>query len=108
MLERITCPDEDLPPLKGLSFLDRFLVVWIILAMAIGIALGNTVSSAGPALQRGELAGVSIPIGEYAVFLGPGISSNPLPSFANVFGCGNTRSGDCGPVVRDAGVNYSP
>ena len=25
----------DLPPLKGLSFLDRFLVVWIILAMAL-------------------------------------------------------------------------
>lgn len=53
----------DLPPLKGLSFLDRFLVVWIILAMAIGIALGNTVDSVGPALQRGEFVGVSIPIG---------------------------------------------
>ncbi|CAN9201980.1 arsenical-resistance protein ACR3 [Alternaria alternata] len=52
----------DLPPLKGLSFLDRFLVVWIILAMAIGIALGNTVDSVGPALQRGEFVGVSIPI----------------------------------------------
>jgi ACR3 family arsenite transporter len=55
----------DLPPLKGLSFLDRFLVVWIILAMAVGIALGNTVDSVGPALQRGEFVGVSIPIGTY-------------------------------------------
>ncbi|KAI4680403.1 uncharacterized protein J4E84_008051 [Alternaria hordeiaustralica] len=53
---------KELPPLKGLSFLDRFLVVWIILAMGIGIALGNTVDSVGPALQRGEFVGVSIPI----------------------------------------------
>ncbi|CAO2658045.1 Nn.00g073050.m01.CDS01 [Neocucurbitaria sp. VM-36] len=53
---------ESLPPLKGLSFLDRFLVVWIILAMGIGIALGNTVDSVGPALQKGEFVGVSIPI----------------------------------------------
>jgi ACR3 family arsenite transporter len=54
-----------LPPLRGLSFLDRFLVVWIILAMAIGIVLGNTVSSVGPALQKGEFVGVSIPIGKF-------------------------------------------
>jgi len=54
-----------LPPLKGLSFLDRFLVIWIILAMGIGIALGNTVDSVGPALQRGEFVGVSIPIGGF-------------------------------------------
>jgi ACR3 family arsenite transporter len=31
--------------------------------MGIGIALGNTVDSVGPALQRGEFVGVSIPIG---------------------------------------------
>ncbi|KAH7138578.1 sodium bile acid symporter family-domain-containing protein [Dendryphion nanum] len=49
-------------PLRGLSFLDRFLVVWILLAMAIGIILGNLVPSTGPALQRGEFIGVSIPI----------------------------------------------
>ncbi|KAF2246464.1 arsenical-resistance protein ACR3 [Trematosphaeria pertusa] len=57
-------PDEkdELPPLKGLSFLDRFLVVWIVLAMAIGIVLGNTVDDIGPALQKGEFVGVSIPI----------------------------------------------
>ncbi|KAF2494149.1 arsenical-resistance protein ACR3 [Lophium mytilinum] len=52
----------DLPPLRGLSFLDRFLVIWIILAMAIGIILGNTVPSTGPALQKGQFVGVSIPI----------------------------------------------
>jgi ACR3 family arsenite transporter len=53
----------DLPPLKGLSFLDRFLVLWILIAMGVGIAIGNTVDNAGPALQRGEFVGVSIPIG---------------------------------------------
>lgn len=54
---------DDLPPLKALSLLDRFLVVWIILAMAIGIILGNTVHSAGSRLQEGTFVGVSIPIG---------------------------------------------
>lgn len=55
----------DLPPLKGLSFLDRFLVLWIVIAMGVGIAIGNTVDDAGPALQRGEFVGVSVPIGMY-------------------------------------------
>lgn len=50
------------PPFKGLSILDRFLVLWILLAMAIGIILANTVPSTGPALQRGTFVGVSIPI----------------------------------------------
>ncbi|KAF2091297.1 arsenical-resistance protein ACR3 [Saccharata proteae CBS 121410] len=58
-----TTPDPtEIPPLKSLSFLDRFLVIWIVLAMAIGIILGNTVPSTGPALQRGTFVGVSIPI----------------------------------------------
>jgi len=56
---------KELPPLRGLSFLDRFLVIWIVLAMAIGIVLGNTVDSVGPALQKGEFVGVSIPIGAF-------------------------------------------
>ncbi|KAI9705861.1 MAG: hypothetical protein M1836_005267 [Candelina mexicana] len=58
----INHPKEDVPPLGGLSFLDRFLVVWIILAMALGIILGNLVPSTGPALQKGQFVGVSIPI----------------------------------------------
>ncbi|OJD35810.1 arsenical-resistance protein [Diplodia corticola] len=52
----------DMAPLRGLSFLDRFLVVWIFLAMAIGIILGNLIPSAGPSLQRGTFVGVSVPI----------------------------------------------
>ncbi|EPS27794.1 Arsenical-resistance protein Acr3 [Penicillium oxalicum] len=45
-----------------LGLLDRFLAVWIFLAMLIGILLGNFVPSTGPALQRGKFVGVSVPI----------------------------------------------
>ncbi|KAK4542804.1 hypothetical protein LTR36_006180 [Oleoguttula mirabilis] len=57
--------DDDVdrpPPLKGLSWLDRLLVLWIILSMAIGIILGNLAPSVGPALQKGTFVGVSAPI----------------------------------------------
>ena len=49
---------------KGLGWLDRLLVLWILLAIIIGILLGNYVSSVGPALQKGKFARVSVPIGE--------------------------------------------
>ncbi len=48
---------------KNLGILDRFLALWIFLAMAIGIILGNFVPSTGPALQKGKFVGVSVPIG---------------------------------------------
>lgn len=54
---------------KKLGILDRFLAVWIFLAMAIGIILGNFVPSTGPALQKGKFVGVSIPIGTYTLWL---------------------------------------
>ena len=60
--ERSNNPNAAPPPFKALSFLDKFLVLWIILAMALGIILANLVPSTGPALQRGEFVGVSIPI----------------------------------------------
>ncbi|KYK57506.1 hypothetical protein DCS_04516 [Drechmeria coniospora] len=47
---------------KALGWLDRFLALWIFLAMAIGIILGKFVPSAGPALQKGKFVGVSVPI----------------------------------------------
>ena len=47
---------------KSLGWLDRLLALWIFLAMALGIILGNFVPSTGPALQKGEFIGVSIPI----------------------------------------------
>lgn len=55
---------EDPSIFKSLSLLDRFLALWIFLAMLIGILLGNFVPSAGPALQQGKFVGVSVPIGK--------------------------------------------
>lgn len=49
--------------LKALGWLDRLLALWILLAMIVGILLGNFVPSTGPALQKGKFVGVSIPIG---------------------------------------------
>lgn len=51
---------------KSLGFLDKFLALWIFLAMAIGIILGNFVPNTGPALQKGTFVGVSVPIGEFS------------------------------------------
>lgn len=51
---------------KNLGILDKLLAVWIFLAMAIGIILGNFVPSTGPTLERGKFVGVSVPIGEYS------------------------------------------
>ena len=48
----------------NLNILERFLAVWIILAIAIGIILGNFVPSTGPALQKGNFVGVSVPVGK--------------------------------------------
>lgn len=45
-----------------LSFLDRFLPVWILLAMGIGLALGHFVPEVGETLRAMEVGGVSIPI----------------------------------------------
>lgn len=56
-------PSKKRSMFSSLGLLDRFLAVWIFLAMAIGIILGNFVPSTGPALQRGKFVGVSVPIG---------------------------------------------
>ncbi|KAJ4163570.1 hypothetical protein LMH87_005291 [Akanthomyces muscarius] len=53
---------EPISAFKGLGWLDRFLALWIFLAMAIGIILGNFVPETGPALQKGKFVGVSVPI----------------------------------------------
>jgi ACR3 family arsenite transporter len=56
-------PQEKKSAFSSLGLLDRFLALWIFLAMAIGIILGNFVPNTGPALQKGTFVGVSIPIG---------------------------------------------
>ncbi|GAM90183.1 hypothetical protein ANO11243_082240 [Dothideomycetidae sp. 11243] len=46
----------------GLGWLDRLLALWILLAIALGMILGNFVPNIGPALQRGSFVDVSVPI----------------------------------------------
>jgi ACR3 family arsenite transporter len=48
---------------KSLGWLDRFLAVWILLSMIIGILLGNFVPNTNAALEKGKFVGVSVPIG---------------------------------------------
>jgi len=45
-----------------LGTIDRFLPLWIVLAMAAGIALGRVFPNLGDQLDRVKLAGVSLPI----------------------------------------------
>ena len=54
---------------KSLSFLDRFLALWILLAMALGIILGYFVPDVDDVLQAATLIGVSAPIGMFPLFL---------------------------------------
>lgn len=66
-LENNTQPTEEKQgssAFKALGWLDCLLAVWILLAMIIGILLGNFVPSTGAALEKGKFVGVSVPIGE--------------------------------------------
>lgn len=45
-----------------LSFLDRYLAVWILAAMALGLGLGRLVPGLGEALAEVTVTGVSLPI----------------------------------------------
>src|SRR5688572_7006930 len=45
-----------------LGLVDRFLPVWIIAAMALGVLLGRIFPDLGDALDRVKIAGVSAPI----------------------------------------------
>ena len=58
---RTDVPD-DAPVLQKLSTLDRFLPVWIIAAMALGLALGRGLPGLGDALSVVEVGNVSLPI----------------------------------------------
>lgn len=52
----------------GLGWLDRLLALWILLAIVIGILLGNFVDGVEEALQRGKFVNVSVPIGMLGMF----------------------------------------
>jgi ACR3 family arsenite transporter len=53
---------SDQPVVARLSMLDRFLPVWILAAMAVGLGLGRVVPGLGEALGAVAVAGVSLPI----------------------------------------------
>ena len=50
------------PVLARLSTLDRFLPIWIFVAMALGLALGRAWPGLGAALDAVKVVGVSVPI----------------------------------------------
>lgn len=52
---------DDVSPIKALSWLDRFLWLWILLAMAIGVILGYFVPNVSTVLEQTEFIGVSAP-----------------------------------------------
>ena len=61
---------------RSFGWLDRFLAVWILLAMITGVLLGKFVPNTGPALQKGKFVRVSVPIGMSL----PSVSSVPCQS----------------------------
>ena len=46
----------------GMSFLDRYLGLWILIAMVLGLILGRAIPGLGEALSAIEIGGISIPI----------------------------------------------
>lgn len=55
-------PNRKKDKLEGISFFERYLTVWVILCMAIGVAIGEWLPMVPEYLGRFEYAKVSIPI----------------------------------------------
>ena len=87
--ERPAIPDPEAPVVARLSFLDRFLPIWIIAAMAIGIGLGRAIPSLNRHLNAIQVTqGTSLPI-----FVGLLVMMYPVLA--------KVRYGQLGSVSRD-------
>jgi ACR3 family arsenite transporter len=53
---------EESSVVAKLSTLDRFLAVWILIAMAVGLGLGRAVPGLDDALSKVDIGGISLPI----------------------------------------------
>lgn len=62
LTEKPRSGDPDAPVLQRLATLDRFLPVWIVVAMAVGIGLGRAFSGLNGTLDAVKIGSVSLPI----------------------------------------------
>ncbi len=62
MTQLSTAVPQERKPKKNLSTLDRYLTLWIFLAMAIGVALGYLIPGVEPFINRFQVGTTNIPI----------------------------------------------
>lgn len=53
--------------MKRLQILDRFLALWIVLSMGIGIILGNFVPNISVVLESVKFVDVPLPLGQFLI-----------------------------------------
>lgn len=88
--EAPTCSAAKKSAYQSLGWLDRLLALWILLAIIIGIVIGNFADGAEEAINRGRFVQVSVPVA-----VGLLVMVCPLPltiKIAHSFGRGMTAA----------------